>query len=579
MFAIQRAALAVLALMAVTVAASAADLELEPCEIPGLDGEARCGTYEVFEDRAAGTGRKIPLNVVVLPARGERRQPDPVIFFAGGPGGSTVEGAPAMATFLAGDLEHRDFLLVDYRGTGQSNPLFCPYQEEMRQGIAEALETFLPVDLLGDCVDALGGKADLGLYTTPNIVDDVADVSRALGYEKVNLSGGSYGSRAVLVFMRRHPERVRTALIEGVVPTDARMPVSFAADAQAALEGWWRECAEDEECAAAFPDPAADLATVLSELEEGAKVVTVVDPESGGEVELRLSRNAFVQALRYMLYSSLGSLKVPAFVHAAANGDWRPIAQSAYSVGGALMASVPDGLYLSVTCAEDVSLIGPNAAAVQTGFLGDFRLRQQVASCDEWVRGELPAGFHEPVRSDVPTLIISGERDPVTPARWGYEAQEFLPNSVHAVVPDGAHGFFGLEGRECLDALTSKLLETASVDGLDVEGCAAAIVRPSFLLAIPRDEEIAMSDEELARFAGTYTAEGGGFQAVFEVSEKGLMVDLGQETKRVIPIGPRRFKVAGSPPGDWFEFVEEGGEIVAFEVVSGGNSQFRLVKE
>ncbi len=573
-----RSLVAVLTLAGSAAGSGAAELELASCHIPGLEGEARCGTYEVFEDRQAMSGRKIPLYVVVLPARGESREPDPVVFFAGGPGSSTVEMAARLAAFHGKDLEKRDFVFVDYRGTGRSKPLFCPYQEERRQGVAEALETFLPVDLLDECRDALDGEADLSLYTTPNIVDDVAEVVRALGYEKVNLAGGSYGSRSVLVFLRRHPDMVRTALIEGVVPTDARIPVSFAADAQAALDGWFRECADDASCDAAFPDPAGDLAKVLAELDKGPRMIEVVDPETRQTVELRLSRNAFVQALRYMLYSSLDSLKIPAFVHVAASGDWGPMAQTAYTVGGLLMASIPDGLYLSVTCAEDVALIGPNAAAIQSGFLGDFRLRQQVDACAHWVRGELPEGFHDPVASEAPVLILSGERDPVTPARWGYQVQEFLPGSVHAVVPDGGHDRFGLEGIACIDEMASRMLETASVAGLDVEGCIASIRRPPFLLEIPKEEEIEMSREELGRFAGTYTSEAGGFQVLLEVTDEGLMATFGEHTVRMVPIAPLRFKVAGDPPGDSYDFLEEAGAIVGFEVVQAGTAQIKLLK-
>jgi len=554
-------------------------LELEPCELPGLEGAARCGTYEVFEDRAAGAGRTIPLHVVLLPARGESALPDPVVFFAGGPGVATTEMATGLATFYADDLERRDFLLVDYRGTGRSRPLFCPYQQGESRGVAEALETFLPVDRLAECVDALDDTANLALYTTPNIVDDVAEVARALGYEKVNLSGGSYGTRAVLVFMDRHPEMVRVALLEGVTPTWARMPVSFAADAQAALDGWYRECAEDPACAAAFPDPEGDLEKVLAELDLGPKVIEVVDPKTRETVELSLSRNAFVQALRYMLYSSLGALKIPAFVNAAANGDWEPMAQTAYTVAGFLMASIPDGLYLSVTCTEDVDRIGPNAAAVQTGFLGDFRLRQQVAACEQWVAGEVPPGFFEPVESDAPVLILSGERDPVTPARWGYAVQEFLPNSVHLVIPDGGHGWFGLSGVECADELTSRLLESGTVEGLDAAACREAIERPAFLLEVPRDEAIELDREALERLAGIYVAAGGGFTATFEVTETGLMVTFGEDTARMVALSPLRFKIIGEPPGDYYDFVEEDGEIRAFEIVRGGASQLRLIKQ
>jgi pimeloyl-ACP methyl ester carboxylesterase len=574
-----RTVLCCVAAMGFVTPAVGAKLELEPCEIAGLKGEARCGTYEVYENRAAMEGRKIPLNVVVLPATGESPQPDPVVFFAGGPGGSTVDFAAVLATFYQEDLGHRDFLLVDYRGTGKSKPLFCPYQEEKSTGAMEALESFIPVDRLAECAEALSADADLTQYTTPNIVDDVAEVARALGYPKVNLSGGSYGTRAALVFLRRHPDMVRTAFLEGVVPMDARMPVTFAADAQEAFEGWVRECAADADCRAAFPDPAGDLEKVLAELDAEPKRLEVIDPKTQETVEVELSRSSLVQTLRYMLYGSMNSLKVPAFLHAASEGDWQPMAQTAYSVAGALMAGLPDGLYLSVTCPEDVLEIGPNAVAIQTGFLGDFRLTQQVAACKEWVAGDLPEGFHEPVVSDAPVLIVSGERDPVTPARWGYEVQEFLTNSVHLKVPHGAHGWFGLEGIECIDELASKMFETGSVAELDVGGCATAIRRPAFLLEIPIEESVEMAAEELERFVGSYVAEGGGFQLTVEATEGGLMFSDGEESEKLVPIGQLRFKVLGSPPGGFWRFVEEGGEITAVEFVTAGAAQITLIKE
>lgn len=135
-------------------------LTLKPCSLFNLEETLQCGTYEVWENRSTREGRKIPLRVVVMPATGDHPAPDPIIFFAGGPGGSTVEMAPGLAFAMAEAHERRDFVLVDYRGTGESAPLFCDYQLEPR-GIDEALETFLPIDELAACRDALSARADL----------------------------------------------------------------------------------------------------------------------------------------------------------------------------------------------------------------------------------------------------------------------------------------------------------------------------------------------------------------------------------------------------------------------------------
>ena len=109
--------------------------------------------------------------------------------------------------------------------------------------------------------------------------------------------------------------------------------------AQAAFDGWVRECAADDDCRAAFPDPAGDLAKVLADLDAEPKRLEVIDQKTQETVEVVLSRSSLVQTLRYMLYGSMNSLKVPAFLHAAAEGDWQPMAQTAYSVAGALMVN------------------------------------------------------------------------------------------------------------------------------------------------------------------------------------------------------------------------------------------------
>lgn len=554
-------------------------LALEPCTLPGLDEEVRCGTYEVFENRAEKKGRKIALRVVVLPATGGAATTDPVIFFAGGPGASTVESAPGLAAFLREARKERDFLLVDYRGTGESGPLFCAYQQSSR-GPQDALETFMPLGELEACHDALSANADLAQYTTPNIVDDIDEVRAALGYAHVNLIGASYGSRAALVYLRRHPDTVRTAIIEGVVPTDADMPETFARDAQEAFDGLVRECAEDAACHAAFPDPAGDLRAILAHVDKTPPSIEVRDARSGDSVTLRMTRPVVAQTIRYMLYQVPGSLQLPAFLRAAATGDYDSLAQNAYSVAGALMTSLPDGLYLSVTCAEDVPFIDVETATAEARgtFLGDFRLRAQLGACEKWTRASLPEGYRQPVTSKKPVLIISGERDPVTPARWGDQAARHLPNSRHLVVADAAHSYFGLEGTECIDALVVETLRRGRVDTLDLDACAKATSRHDFLLETAKDTEIELDAAALARFAGTYTAPGGiSFEAVMvDGVLRGRLFGL---DLALTPVGPLRFRPEGAPPGTYIVFTEAEGKIGGVELRRAGASPQALVRK
>jgi pimeloyl-ACP methyl ester carboxylesterase len=463
-------------------------LELAPCKLPGFEGEARCGTYEVFENRAAKSGRRIALRVVVIPAREKPVLPDPLIFFEGGPGGSAIAAGPDLAAEeLAETLRHRDLLLVDARGTGGSHPLRCP-QPEGVQAVEEALDSFMDPAAVRRCREALAKDNDLSQYTTDAIVDDVDEVRAALGYEKVNLLGASYGTRAAMVYLRRHPASVRTVVLHSALPMDARVPLHLAAHTQASFERLAAACAAAAPCHAAFPDPRADLETVLKRLDAGPVAVPVRDRE-GKEQTMRLSRNGVVQTVRYLLYRPPGAREVPLLLRRAAAGDLAPLAQRAFGIArGFLLGGGPGGLYLSVTCAEDVAFIDrEEAARLAAGtFVGDFRLRQQVAACAEWPAAKIPASFLEPVRSEVPVLLVSGENDPATPLEGAEKVARTLPRSRTFVVPGGAHVFHGLEGIECLDRMTADFLARGSVEGVDFDACRKAI-RPLPFVTKPEE--------------------------------------------------------------------------------------------
>ena len=452
-----------------------ARLELVPCRIEDI-GDARCGTFEVFENRRSRQGRKIPLRVVMI---GEPDSEEPVVYVAGGPGASVVDQAPRLVRWLREPLANRPLLLVDARGTGGSNPLFCPYQLR-QEGLKSALESFIPAARLPDCRRALEQRADLAQYSTAHLVDDLDQVRAALGYEKIHLVGGSYGTRVAQVYLRRRPQALHTVTMLGVSPMDAFLPSDFARDAQDALDALFRECHEDEACARAFPDPAADLKTVQARLRQAP--VELQGPDGGS---LSFGENAFKQTLRYMLYFADSALRVPAYLRAAAEGDFEPFAHQAWVRAGGLMQSLSDGLYLSITCSEDVAHIDmPAARASVVGtFLGEFRLQSQVDACAQWPTFELPARFHRPVRARIPTLLVSGERDPVTPVAGAERVAAHLENSRHLIIPDGAHGSFTLPGIDCVGGLIAELMARRSVDGLDLDGCRQSISRPPFPLA------------------------------------------------------------------------------------------------
>src|SRR5262249_46951072 len=162
----------------------------------------------------------------VIPATGTATR-DPVVPIPGGPGSGTIEQAAGFANELRELRETRDILLVDLRGTGGSNLLDC---EMYGPALADYLGAFYPAERGRRCAERWRDRADLSQYDNDASADDLDEVRAALGYERLNLYGASAGTRTALVYMRRHPDRVRSAVLHGVVPTNAAMPLHTAPD-------------------------------------------------------------------------------------------------------------------------------------------------------------------------------------------------------------------------------------------------------------------------------------------------------------------------------------------------------------
>ena len=459
-------------------------IELKPCEVRNITGPAKCGTYEVFENRATSKGRKININILVLPATGDQREPDPLFYFAGGPGSAATEDAPGIARALAKIRQHRDLVFVDQRGTGQSYPLDCKFYDPKNP--QSYFGYFFPLDEVRQCRRELEPKADLTLYTTTIAVDDLDEVRAALGYEKINLFGGSYGTRAAMVYLRQHPKHVRTVMLQGVSPTNQHLPKDYAEQTERALQGVLSECLADEACNKAFPNVKSDAKAVLDRLMKGPVDVEFQPQGSTSPIKVSLSRDVAAEAVRYMLYSPGGASRVPLFLHLAAEGNFVPLTQAAFNFRRNLVGTGSNGMYLTVTCAEDLAWIKrkEDEGLAQNTFLGEYRLRQQREACALWPRAPIPSDYGKPVRSDVAVLMLTGEWDPVTPPVNGDAVARTLPNSLHVVIPDGAHGLGGLEGLDCVENLQTRFVETGTSKGLDT-ACVKNIRRRGFILKAP----------------------------------------------------------------------------------------------
>lgn len=456
--------------------------ELEVCRPEGAQADMLCGDFAVWEDREARAGREIELHVVVVPARSEEPLPDPVVVVAGGPGEGVTGAAPFIPREADELLERRDVLLVDQRGTGESNGLSCAFGVTPEDP-QPAYDAFFPLEGVKACREALEARADLTKYTTTIAVEDLEEVRRRLGYGPLNLVGGSYGTRFVQEFLRRHPESVRTAVLQGVTSMDHRMPLNHALDGQRGFDLLFVLCEEDPACREAFPDLRRELWAVVRRLEGEPGRATIENPLTGGEVTLSVGRGMFVESLRSLLYGVGGSTELPFVVHRAFQGDFAPFFKRTVPYRVFIETEFSNGLYLSVTCAEDTQRFTAEEAALHNAgtALGGFRTDAQKAACGVWPTAEVPADFHEPVATERPVLIVVGELDPVTPPRYGRAAAERMPNGLFVLVPRGHHSHDSLTNQDCLKGLIEGLIESGTTQGLD-PSCVETMQRPPFVL-------------------------------------------------------------------------------------------------
>ena len=463
------------ALVAAASSLPAQSLRLAPCHLANVDGELRCGVFTVHENTADPRSRAIPLEVIVVPSRAAKPRPDPVFLVSPGGPGTTNSESLVRGAWFSWMRDDRDLVIMDLRGTSGPSRLDCDLADPSL-GAAADLGSLFPKPRIDACRAALERKADLRFYTTPLIVQDFDAVRRALGYRTVNLWGVSWGTRVEYLWLRMHPETVRSAILEGTAPVSFLNPLPHARSAQNAIDSLFAECQRQPACHAGFPNVRAELDSVIARLE--ARPVTVHIGGAGGApaTTAPLTRAEFAEALREMTYSPPRSTRVPLLVHRAFEGEYDDFAAAAVRSNRQLRSAIRFGFLLAITCTEDVSRIDPLTIERETAgtYLGDTRVREQMAACRDWPRGALDKNYGDPVRSSVPVFLLSGTVDPVAPARFTAEAAHYLPNSIHVVAP-GGHVPFG----PCIDSMERAFLEKADARAVDTR-CVADMRLPAF---------------------------------------------------------------------------------------------------
>jgi pimeloyl-ACP methyl ester carboxylesterase len=457
-------------------------ISLEPCRTADGNTEGLCGKYEVYENRTSQSGRKIALNIMLLPAVSDKPASDPWFALAGGPGQSSVEAYPLVG-FTTKVRQRRDVVLVDQRGTGGSNPLPCNLRDP--KDAQATIGELLPPEKVRACRAELEKKADLTQYTTSIAADDLDEVRQALGYDKINLFGGSYGTQAALVYLRRHGDHVRTITLEGVAPPQYRIPLTFSRTTQNSVDQLMERCAADAVCHKDFPDLPIEFKAIVDRLEKSPAHFEVKNRQAGETQSVTLSRGMFVGSLRPLLYVPELVSVFPYMIHRAYQDDWSTYSAAVMTIRPAIDKSIDRGMSLSVICAEDVAGLKEGTIRRETKgtYLGDFQVRAYQDACREWPQGNIPKDFHAAIHSAVPALLISGALDPATPPEASAQAAHDLSNSRVVVVKDGTHG----TGSPCIDGLIVQFVAQGSTEGLDVS-CADQIHLPPFVTQAQMDQ-------------------------------------------------------------------------------------------
>jgi pimeloyl-ACP methyl ester carboxylesterase len=421
-----------------------------PCndEVP-TDPRVECGVLTVAVDRSAPDGAKAELPVAIIhPPAGVEKQPDPVVYFSGGPGFPGLTNASGFLNHP--DVTDRDMILFDQRGTGKATPnLDCPDVYEhaftaLGAAAEPAAEADAAIDVLKRCRDALVAQGiDLTKFSTPITADDVADLKLALGIDTWNLFGVSYGTAVALEVLRRHPEGVRSAVIDSVVPTDAPGDAQKRAEVtHRAIDTLAAGCAADPACHRDVPDVAAELTHLMDDW-NATPFETDVQDRNGATRHLVLTGYDAVAGIWNAMYDTTLIPLLPMVIHRLPDRDAfaATVAQQLAGDGLDQLTGAAEGDTISVDCADKQRLQRATEAEVlardpmMTSF---FTLSPE--RCDLWDVPSVDASFNEPVHSDVPTLVLAGEYDPITPPADGRHVADGLAHATFVQFPGLGHG-------------------------------------------------------------------------------------------------------------------------------------------
>lgn len=453
-------------------------LQFKPCSLPspfpqGDPLEAQCTTFAVPEDRSKPGGRSVALNIAWIPPRNTSDPAaDPVFFLAGGPGQAAVATFPGLAPAFKDIMKDRGIVLVDQRGTGKSNPLNCKSEGDAENSSDPAVARAW----IERCITELSAKADLRRYTSTDAVADLEAVRKAIGAEKINLIGVSYGTRMAQQYALRHPQQVRTVTLDSPVPNTLGLGNIFARNLDSALEAQFALCKESPACKARMGDPRAELQAVLARLRANPVEVSYRDGSTGEELTETMTADHVAGLVRMYAYMPAVGALLPQLIHEASQGRYANLMALAKMMQSDMAESMSMGMQMSVICSEDAdSMVGRTEDADTV--LGNRMVEAMAAMCQVWPKGDKPADFNTALKGDLPMLVLTGEFDPVTPPKYGEEIAKGLPNARWLDLKGQGHNVIGVG---CMPKLFAQFIEKADAKALDAKCLDTLAYAPPF---------------------------------------------------------------------------------------------------
>lgn len=449
-------------------------IDFQPCTLSTVGAsanvEAQCATLQVPEDRARPEARRIDLRIAWLESGSSgSSQPDPVFFLAGGPGQAASEVAVVVDTALRQVRKQRDVFLIDQRGTGGSNPLSCLGADgkELPMGEDDASSEASLRDYAQRCAASLQGRADARFYTTTEAIADLDAVRAALGVDKVNLVGGSYGTRVAQRYAGAYPQHTRSIVIDGVIPNELVVGGDFATTFEDAIALQSAQCRKDAACSKRFPtDTRAQLRSVVDTLRRAPVSVEYRDPGTNAPRQDVLTPDSVVGLAFAFSYVPQYSSLLPLVLDEAAHGRYAPLASLARGANRSMDFQINRGMQWSVICSEDAPRYHAPAEDPARLF-GNEVASTFFAACPVWPHRPAPATDAVPLRSNVPALLLSGELDPVTPPRYAAQVLKGLRNGRALVARGQGHGTLAAG---CMPRLLGQFIDTTDAKALDA-GC------------------------------------------------------------------------------------------------------------